>query len=76
MGPRQFVLGIPMSSRCFVLGVGMRMKTLVLTVGRCWRFRRLWEIMVHFTVLAILILVLLLVITSPHQHRDCYAFKP
>ena len=32
LGPRQFVLGIPMSSRFLVLGVGMRMKTLVFIV--------------------------------------------
>ena len=32
LGPRQFVLGIPMSSRFFVLGVGKCMKTLVFSV--------------------------------------------
>ena len=63
LGPRQFVLGIPMSSRFLVLGVGMRMKTLVFIVG----VLEIYEIMVHFTVL---------VIASPYQHRDCYAFKP
>ena len=62
LNPRQFVLGIPMSSRCFVLGVGMHM-TLVLIVG----VLEISEIMVHFTVL---------VIASPYQHRDCYGFKP
>jgi len=65
LGPRQFVLGIPMSSRFLVLGVGMRMKTLVFIVG----VLEISEIMVHFTVLVILI-------ASPYQQGDCYAFKP